>query len=379
MKKLIASLLCATMLVTLAACGGNSAPAAETATEETEETAEEPAAEEASSDEAAAAAADGLYIGLSMPTYAEERWSIDTESILNYCDELGIKHENDCADGDSNKQKEQCSVMFTKGINVLILAPNDGNAAASIVEEAKQNNCYVISYDRLVTGTDLVDVYVTFNSWYMGQLNGKYIVEGLKEKYGEVKGNVVLLHGDPGDSCAPLYYGGAYEQLEPYIESGAINVISDNDCIGWKPEEATKHVENAMSIAASEGITIDAILAPNDGTAGGAIAALGDDLAKETIITGMDAEAAACQRILAGTQSMTSWGDTRAMGLKAVDLAVQLYETGSCDTNSTEKGTDADGNEIDVPSYLLDVVYIDENNIDILIEEGYHSEEDIYG
>ena len=88
--------------------------------------------------------------------------------------------------------------------------------------------------------------------------------------------------------------------------------------MGWKPEEATKHVENAMSIADAEGISIDAVLAPNDGTAGGVIAALGDDLAKETIITGMDAEVAAVQRILAGTQSMTSWGDTREMGMTAL-------------------------------------------------------------
>ena len=248
-----------------------------------------------------------------------------------------------------------------------------------IVEEAKTEDIYVISYDRLVTGTDLVDVYITFNSWRMGQINGEYIVEKLVEKYGEPKGNVVLLKGDPGDSCAPLYFGGAYAELKPYIESGAINVISENDCVGWKPEEATKHVENAMSIAASEGITIDAILAPNDGTAGGAIAALGDEMAKETIITGMDADAAGCQRIVAGTQSMTSWGDTRQMGKTAVDVAIELLEKGTYPTSEKEESVDADGNKIEVPAVLLDVTFIDKDNIDILIDEGYHTKEDIYG
>lgn len=320
-----------------------------------------------------------LFIGLSMPTFAEERWSIDTEAIEGYCEEKGIKLVTACADGDSNKQKEQVSTMITQGIDVLILAPNDGNAAAAIVEEAKAEDIKVISYDRLVTGTDLVDVYITFNSWRMGQINGEYIVEQLEKKYGEPKGNVVLLKGDPGDSCAPLYFGGAYEALEPYVESGAIRVLSENDCVGWKPEEATKHVENAMSIAASEDITIDAILAPNDGTAGGAIAALGDDIAKETIITGMDAEAAACQRILAGTQSMTSWGDTREMGKRAVDIAIELFEEGSCPTEAKEASVDASGNEIEVPAVLLDVTFIDKNNIDLLIEEGYHTKEAIYG
>ena len=366
MKKMLVVLVTGVMLSLFAGCSGGNASDGNSAEAET-------------GTETAAGEESELFIGLSMPTFAEERWSIDTETIEDYCEEKGIRLVTACADGDSNKQKEQVSTMITQGINVLILAPNDGNAAAAIVEEAKAEGIYVISYDRLVTGTDLVDVYITFNSWRMGQINGEYIVEKLAEKYGETKGNVVLLKGDPADSCSPLYFGGAYEALEPYIESGAIHVISENDCVGWKAEEATKHVENAMSIAASEGITIDAILAPNDGTAGGAIAALGDDLAKETIITGMDAEAAACQRIIAGTQSMTSWGDTRQMGRTAVDIAIELYETGTYPTTDTQEGTDADGNTIEVPSVLLDVTFIDKDNVDLLIEEGYHTEEDIYG
>ncbi len=361
MKKVLAGLLAGTMILALAGCSG--------------------AGEKEAPKEAEGAAAEGeeLFIGLSMPTFAEERWSIDTESIEKYCEEKGIKLVTACADGDSNKQKEQVSTMITQGINVLILAPNDGNAAAAIVEEADAEDVYIISYDRLVTGTDLIDVYITFNSWRMGQINGEYIVEKLTEKYGEPKGNIVLLKGDPGDSCAPLYFGGAYEELKPYIDSGAIRVISENDCVGWKAEEATKHVENAMSIAASEGITIDAILAPNDGTAGGAIAALGDETARETIITGMDAEAAACQRILAGTQSMTSWGDTRQMGKTAVDVAIELFKNGSYPTEDKEVSVDAAGNEIEIPAVLLDVTFINKDNIDLLIEEGYHAKEDIYG
>ncbi len=371
MKRIVSILLVVMMVFSLVGCakGENASPAAKTSPSDTP----------ASSPSAATKESDKLFIGLSMPTFAEERWTIDTETIVNYCKEKGFELTHACADGDSNKQKEQCSTMITKGIDVLILAPNDGNAAASIVEEAKKEGIYVISYDRLVTGTDLVDIYITFNSWFMGQLNGKYIVDNLKEKYGEIKGNVVLLKGDPGDSCAPLYFGGAYEQIKPYVDSGAINVISTNDCVGWKPEEATKHVENAMSIADAKGITIDAILAPNDGTASGAIAALGDDIAKKTIVTGMDAEAAACQRILAGTQSMTSWGDTRKMGRTAVDIAEELYKNGTYKTTDTSAGTDAAGKEIQVPTHLLEVTFIDKDNIDILIEEGYHTKEDVYG
>ncbi|NLJ70893.1 MAG: sugar ABC transporter substrate-binding protein [Clostridiaceae bacterium] len=398
-KRILSILLVCLLMVSLVACGSSKSndkadeDKAETAdkTEKAkddsskEEAAEEPSEKEEVKDDSEAEEAEDaeaatddseIFIGLSMPTFAEERWVYDTNAMQAYCEEKGYKLVHAVADGDSNKQKEQCATMITQGVDVLILAPNDGDAAATIVEEAKDAGVYVVSYDRLVTGTDLVDVYITFDSWYMGEINGKYIVDNLEEKFGEVKGNVVLLKGDPGDSNAPQYFGGAYQHLEPYIESGAINVISENDCMGWKPEEATKHVENAMSIADAEGITIDAVLAPNDGTAGGVIAALGDDLAKETIITGMDAEVAAVQRILEGTQSMTSWGDTREMGMTAVDVAVALVKDGSYPTETSEKGTDADGNEIDVPSVRLPAVFIDENNAHILIDEGYHSAED---
>ncbi|MCQ2437395.1 MAG: substrate-binding domain-containing protein, partial [Clostridia bacterium] len=237
----------------------------------------------------------------------------------------------------------------------------------------------VISYDRMITGTDQLSAYITFDSWYQGQLQGQYIVDQLEAKYGEVKGNVVILHGDPGDSCAPLYYGGAYEMLAPYVESGAINIISDNDCIGWSPAEATKHVENAMSIADAQGLVIDAVLSPNDGLASGAIAALGDDIAMETIITGMDCEVAACQRVLAGTQSMTVFGDSREMGRVAIDVAVELATTGTCTTQGTMEGSDADGNPIDVPAVLVTCEFVDANNMNIVTDSGYHTEAEIYG
>ena len=134
-----------------------------------------------------------------------------------------------------------------------------------------------------------------------------------------------------------------------------------------------------MSIANSEGITIDAVLSPNDGLASGAIAALGDETAKQTIITGMDCEVAACQRILAGTQSMTVFGDSREMGKVAVDVAAEFVKNGSYKTDKTMEGSDADGNAIDVPAVLVECEFIDANNMNLVIDSGYHTEQEIYG
>jgi len=320
-----------------------------------------------------------IKIGISMPTYAEERWSVDEAAMKEEGEKLGIEIVSACAEGDSNKQKDQVSTMIAQGIKALVIAPNDGNAAAAIVEECKKNNIYVISYDRMITGTSDLDLYITFDSWYQGNLQGNYIKDHLKEKYGEVKGNIIVLHGDPGDSCAPLYYGGGIEPLQEFIDSGAINVISDNECIGWQPSEATKHTENAMAIAADQGIEIDAVLSPNDGLASGAIAALGDEQAKKTFITGMDCEVAACQRILAGTQSMTVFGDSRDMGRQAIDAAKELVENGKITPDGTMEGTDASGKAIDVPAKLVTCEYVDANNMNIVWESGYHTEKEIKG
>ena len=327
---------------------------------------------------AAAGSSDGkIKIGISMPTYAEERWSVDEEAMKAECEKLGIECVTACAEGDSNKQKDQVSTMLAQGIKALIIAPNDGNAAAAIVDECKKAGVYVISYDRMITGTSDLDLYITFDSWYQGNLQGNFIKENLEKKYGEVKGNIIVLHGDPGDSCAPLYYGGGIEPLQEYIDKGAIRVISDNECIGWQPSEATKHTENAMAIAANEGIEIDAVLSPNDGLASGAIAALGDEQAKKTFITGMDCEVAACQRILAGTQSMTVFGDSRDMGRSAVNAALTLVKDGKITPDGTMEGVDENGKTIDVPAVLVTCEYVDANNMNIVWESGYHTEEEI--
>ena len=120
---------------------------------------------------AAAKADDGkIKIGISMPTYAEERWSVDEEAMKAECEKLGIECVTACAEGDSNKQKDQVSTMLAQGIKALIIAPNDGNAAAAIVDECKKAGVYVISYDRMITGTSDLDLYITFDSWYQGIL-----------------------------------------------------------------------------------------------------------------------------------------------------------------------------------------------------------------
>jgi D-xylose transport system substrate-binding protein len=170
---------------------------------------------------------------------------------------------------------------------------------ARAVELAHREGVPVLAYDRLITGSDL-DLYMTFDNVRVGELQARYLVEQLGNA-GEKK-RLLRIYGSPTDNNARLFKQGQDNILEPLIASGVLEVVHEDWAQDWKPENA-KRIANA---ALTKGGGLDAILASNDGTAGGAIQALAEEgLAGKVLVTGQDAELAACQRIIAGTQSMT--------------------------------------------------------------------------
>lgn len=305
-----------------------------------------------------------LKIGLSLASLKEERWVRDREKIKSECEKLGVDLEVQVADEDLSKQVSQCETLLTKGIKVLIIAPQDATAAATIVEKAHQANVKVISYDRLILKAD-VDLYVTFDNEKVGESQAKYLVSKAP------KGNYVVLSGDPADNNAKLFKQGAMKVLDPKIKSGDIKVVFEQSCVGWKASEAMKHMENALSTNSNK---IDAVLAPNDGTAGGCIQALAaQGLAGKLPISGQDAEVSAVKRIIDGTQSMTVFKDTRKLGAEAVAAAIK-FSKGETPTSNAK----LDNGKIEVPSQLLDLSVIDKDNYkQELIDTGYIKEADL--
>ena len=308
---------------------------------------------------------DKIKVGLSLPTQNAERWVRDKIKIEEECKKLGIELAVQVANEDAGKQDSQCENLIAQGIDVLILAPHDAKSAAAIVQKAHKAGVKVISYDRLVLDSD-VDLYISFDNFKVGEIQGKYITEKVP------KGNYVVLAGDIKDNNAKLFREGAMKYIKPLVDSGDITIVMDQYVKDWQPIEAMKLMENVLTANNND---IQAVLAPNDGTSGGCIEAMAaQGLAGKIPITGQDAELAAAQRIVQGTQSMTVYKDTRALGEAAVIAAAKMAKGEDPGTNNT-----VNNNTKDVPSILLTPIYIDKSNIDKeLIESGYLKKEDVY-
>ncbi len=306
-----------------------------------------------------------VKIGVSLPTQRDERWVRDGARMKEVAAAQGVDLMMQVSDNDAAKQMSQCENLFAQNINLLILAPHDATSAASIVDKAHRAGIKVITYDRLVLNAD-VDLYISFDNVKVGELQGAYLVKKAP------KGNYVVLGGAPTDNNAKLFKQGAMSQIEPLVGKGAVKIVMDQWIQDWQPTVAMNLMQNALT---ANNNAIDAVLAPNDNTAGGIIQALAQvGLAGKVPVTGQDAEVTAAQRIVEGTQAMTVFKDTRELASAAIAAALKMVageDPGA--TSAVNNGT------IDVPSILLDPVVVDRDNLDaVLIASGYLKREDVY-
>src|SRR6185436_7712482 len=197
-----------------------------------------------------------VRIGFSMDTLKEERWQRDKALVEQRAKEVGAVLDVQVANGDDAVQTKQADNMLTKGIDVLIVAPHNGEIAASIVEAAHRRGVPVISYDRLIRNAD-VDLYLSHQVQKIGQMQADYALKRVP------KGNYVLIGGSPTDFNAILLRKGQDEVLAPAVKSGAIKEISNQFAREWKAEEALRITEDALT---KTGNKINAVVASNDGT-----------------------------------------------------------------------------------------------------------------
>ena len=305
-----------------------------------------------------------VRIGFSMDTLKEERWQRDKELVEKRCREVGAECEVQVANGDDSLQTKQCDNLLTKGVDVLIVAPHNGQIAASIVEAAHKQGVPVISYDRLIRNSD-VDLYVSHQVVKIGQMQAKYALDH------EPQGNYVLIGGSPTDNNALLLRDGQMEILKPAIDKGDIKVITDQFAKEWKAEEALRITEDALTKTNNN---IQAIVASNDGTAGGAISALPPQLVGKVLVTGQDAALDAVQRVVEGKQTMTIYKPIQPLAFAAVDSALKLARG-----QTVEAKDKINNGKIDVPSLLFEPLVLDKSNVmQTVIKDGYHKLEDVY-
>jgi D-xylose transport system substrate-binding protein len=309
-------------------------------------------------------------IGLSLDTLKEERWQRDRDNFVKKAAELGADVKVQDANSDDVRQVSDVQTLITLGVDVIVIAPHNGDAMAKAVRLAHDAGIPVLAYDRLIRNCDL-DLYMTFDNFRVGELQAQYLVDALA-KIGPGKKRIMRLYGAKTDNNAAVFKAGQDKVLRPLIESGAIEVVHEDWVDDWKPENAKKVANAGLNKAGHDFV---AILASNDGTAGGAIQALLEEgLAGKVIVTGQDADLAACQRIVGGTQSMTIYKPLKNLAERAAEYAVKLAQhrpiiaTGAYDNG-----------QIQVPTVQLDVIAVTKDNLrETVVKDGFHPETEIF-
>ncbi|WP_437765465.1 D-xylose ABC transporter substrate-binding protein [Sorangium sp. So ce764] len=309
---------------------------------------------------------DKITIGFSMDTLKEERWQRDRDLFKAKAEALGAQVLVQSANSDDALQNSQAENLLTQGVDVLVVVPHNAKTTATIVESAHKQKVPVIAYDRLILDSDL-DLYVSFDNVKVGELQADALVKKFP------KGNYILIGGSPTDNNAKLFREGQMNILKPLIDKGDIKTVADQWAKDWQPVEGLKITENALT---KNNNNVTAVVASNDGLAGAAVQALGEQkLAGKVGVSGQDAELAACQRIAAGTQSMTVYKPLKLLAEKAAELAVKLAKKEPVG----EKTQTVNNGKKDVPSVLITPVAVDKDNLaSTVIADGFHKVEDVY-
>lgn len=274
-----------------------------------------------------------------------------TAELKRLCPDCKLIYAN--ADQDAAKQQSQAEAAITNGADVMVLDPVDAESAGAIVTRAKQSDIPVVSYDRLIQNAD-IDYYVSFDNVQVGKLQGNALIKALTPAKGKT---IVMINGSPTDSNAAQFKKGALSVLQP----SGVDIAKQYDTPDWSPDKAQTEMEQAITaIGASK---IDGVYAANDGTAGGAIAAMkGAGMNPSKVpTTGQDAELAGIQRIVAGEQYMTVYKAPKPETQAAAQLAFALSQ-GQPAPKGLINGTTNNGKK-DVPSVLLKPVAVTKDNV----------------
>ena len=307
-----------------------------------------------------------VKIGFSMATVKEERWQRDHDAFKAHCEKIKVECLVNVADNNADRQANDVDNLLSQGVDVLVIAPQNATQAASLVDKAKAQNIPVISYDRLIN-SDKIDLYISHQVPVIGRLIAEYALAQAPE------GNYVMVYGSGTDNNAVIMKKEQLDVLKAAIDSGKIKIVADQFITDWKPEEALKMAENALT---KNNDDIKVFVVSNDGMAGGVVSALEKKgLAGKIIVTGQDAQLDALQRIAEGKQTMTVYKAIIPLASGAVDAAVRLAKREPLTTSPFKN--DAIGKE--VPAILLEVITVDKNNLmDTVIKDGYAKFEDVY-
>lgn len=315
---------------------------------------------------------DAFVIALLLPESETARYETQDRPIFEariseLCPDCEVLYSN--AEQDTSQQQAQVEAALTNDADVIVLDPVDGASAASMVGLAQRDDVPVVSYDRLIVDAEL-DYYISYDNVRVGELQATALIEKLEED-GVTEGSLVMINGSPTDNNATLFSEGAHS----VFDDSAYDIELEYDTPEWSPSEAQTQMDQAVTQLGSDGFV--GVYAANDGTAGGAIAAMSsagvDPLPP---VTGQDAEVAGIQRILAGEQYMTVYKAIRPEAELAAEAALELAR--GEDLSEDLVNDEVDNGQMDVPSMILDPVAVTADNVDdTVIADGFWTVDDI--
>ncbi|HUN92132.1 MAG TPA: D-xylose ABC transporter substrate-binding protein [Burkholderiaceae bacterium] len=310
-----------------------------------------------------AAAVSAQTVGVSWSNFQEERWKTDEAAIKGALDKAGLKYISADAGGSAEKQAADVESLITKGANVLIILAWDQDAILPSVQKAVARKIPVIAYDRLIQDKDVY--YLTFNNKEVGRMQAREVFKVKPE------GNYVFIKGAATDPNADFLRSGQQEVLDAAMKAGKIKNVGEQYTDGWAPENAQKNMEQILT---KTGGKVDAVVASNDGTAGGVVAALRAHNMVGIPVSGQDGDHAALNRVALGEQTVSVWKDSRELGKVAGELAASLLHKGPAVQTTIFK----DGSKhIPQKAVLLAPIPITKANLQTVIDAKWISKAEV--
>jgi D-xylose transport system substrate-binding protein len=314
---------------------------------------------------ATTALAQDLTVGVSWSNFQEERWKTDEAAIVAALEAAGAAYVSADAQSSSSKQLADVESLIASGADALIILAQDSAAIGPAVEAAANEGIPVIGYDRLIE--DPRAFYLTFDNIEVGRMQARAVFEQQPE------GNYVMIKGSSADPNADFLRGGQQEVLQEAIDSGAITIVGEAYTDDWLPANAQRNMEQILTQQNNE---FDAVVASNDGTAGGVVAALTAQGMEGIPVSGQDGDFAALNRVALGTQTVSVWKDARELGREAGEIAVAL--AGGAEMSAiagAQQWTTPGGNE--VWAKFLAPVPITRDNLDVVVDAGWISKDEL--
>jgi len=307
------------------------------------------------------ATAKDLTVGVSWSNFQEERWKTDEAAIRKALEAHGAKYISADAQASPSKQLADVESLISKGANVLIILAMDSEAILPAVKKASDEGIPVIAYDRLIESPNVL--YVTFDNVGVGRMMAKAI------QAAKPAGNYAFIKGDKGDPNSDFLFTGIMEVLKPAIDAGKIKNVGQSYTDGWKPDNAQKNMEQILT---KNNNKVDAVIAENDGMAGGVVAALAaQGMAGSIPVSGQDGDHAAINRIALGTQTVSIFKDARDLGRTAGEAAIALGDGKKMTAIPDVKPFTGGAKGVKVNGILLTPLPVTRANLNVIVDKGW--------